>query len=57
MMRKAGWYYAVRLFAITGFFTLLSWGLIEGLRYFNARGLVTLLRSLDTAQYRPWWLR
>jgi serine/threonine protein kinase/formylglycine-generating enzyme required for sulfatase activity len=53
LMRKATGYHAVRLLEITSFFVLLSWGLIEGRRYFDARGLVTLLRSLDTAQVSP----
>jgi hypothetical protein len=53
MMRKATGYHAVRLLEITSFFVLLSWGLIEGRRYFDARGLVTLLRSLDTPQVSP----
>jgi serine/threonine protein kinase/formylglycine-generating enzyme required for sulfatase activity len=50
MMRKAGWYHALRLFEITGFFMLLSWGLFEGLMYLSAVNVVQALRSADTAQ-------
>jgi formylglycine-generating enzyme required for sulfatase activity len=50
MMRKAGWYHAVRLFEITSFFLLASWGLFEGVMYFNALNMVRALRSADTAQ-------
>jgi eukaryotic-like serine/threonine-protein kinase len=50
MMRETAKYFSVRLFFLASVLTLSAWGLFEGLMYWNANNITSLIKSADTSQ-------